>query len=291
MKATVVADSLHGILRLTTLLIEMPSALLPDLLAIREVSVTRKRASTITERINAATEPYEPRRLYTDPMSAFTDKAAHDVWYAARVAALQGARELLKRSHVPPLNYFERLLQPFGSVTIVATSTNWRVVLDQLADTDDPDLSGILLAISTALAQNSPNKLAEGEWHLPFVTSDDIDVVVGHVLADLGINPLLTDTLNDHCHSLMLQLSVARCLRREHDTHPDVWERVKNDLALFSSDLRFSVRYRPDAYDHQATPDTIHEGNWRNANLHGNLVGWCQNRQIAKWELWRRVKV
>jgi hypothetical protein len=225
MKVEVVKDSINGAIRLTTLLLTIPSVFLTDLLWVRELSVTQRRTA-------------EPRPQFT--------------------------LELLS--------------------TYVVSSTSWQTALDQLEARGNHLL---VAACRAALEGSKPTPLTFGAWHLPFVSDGDVDGVIWHVVNDNGLNVFLTDTVRSLCEHLLLQVSVSRCLGGTLPGYSHPVERIKNDLALFSSEREVSVRTKPDAYDHQASPDTTDGHHWQNVNLHGNFTGWCQYRQIAKFEDWR----
>lgn len=290
MKVDVIADSISGVIRLTTVTIDMPCMFLSDLQAIREVSVTVRHLPTPRALIKAV-EAYSFHPALPETVTPFGVRSTAYHWQQLRCDAIQKAKQLASVPEPPPMIFFERLLSPYAPIEVVATSAHWRCAIDQLRDRGEPDLAALATAIETALKGSRPRQLNAGDWHLPFTAVDDVDILIGQVVNDHGIHVLLTDYMDDLCHVLLRGLSVVRCLTTRRYTNIDTPERVKNDLGLFSSKFEELLRTRPDAYDHQASPDTIHQGCWRNANLHGNLTGWCQYRQIAKCEAWRRTSV
>lgn len=236
MKATVVKDSINGVIRLTTMVIDCPAVLLLDLLPIRELSITRR-------------PPFNGAPKY--PGTNIVDLTPYTL---------------------------------HTSCQIVTTSAQWATVLDQIEGVGHPGLAHL---IKSALWSSVPDRIGVDEWHLPFIGADDVDAAMVHLVNLFGVKVLLTDTVPDDCVSLLTNVSIARCLNGG-DLQPDRVEQIKNDLAMFSQYEGAFATPRRDAYDHQATPDTVSDGSWRNANLHGNLTGWCQYRQIAQWEAWKR---
>lgn len=289
MKVEVIADSINGAIRLSTLRIEMPQAMVGELQAIRELSITRKRW-TDTKELLRATDAFEFTPSLGTTMTVFGVRSACDRWRETRMAALDQAHKLSTSREPPPITFIEHIVRPYAPVSLLVSSTHWKVAADHLQTSDETMVILLGRLINVALSSSSPRRVEAGDWHLPYTSIEDADVSIGNVVNDHGLEVLLTDKLDDLCHQLLLRVSIARCLRLGPSTHSDPRERIKNDLALFSTDGQNTVRTRPDAYDHQATPDTIHEGSWRNANLHGNLTGWVQYRQVAKWELWRTAK-
>lgn len=289
MRVEVVADSINKAIRLSTVLIDLPTVLLPDLLSIREVSVTRRRHATpISALLSVEAEQFTPH-LSTSP---FVEKTTIDYWREAGSDALCVARKLTRTLGVYDQRLVERIVSPFSYTEVVASSTSWETVLDQLLAAKDLDLQDLATSIKLQLTISKPRKLEPGEWHLPFITDEDVDASIWHVVNDNDVQIILTDLLQTHCEHLLLKISVARCVqksiggRRNH-----VVERVKNDLVLFSSPDGSPLTNRPDAYDHQATPDVTDGEQWRLGHLHGNFVGWCQHRQIAKIDAWRQHPV
>jgi len=69
-----------------------------------------------------------------------------------------------------------------------------------------------------ALAQSTPNKLVRGEWHLPFVTDDDIESYTEH----------------DQCArvrwDILIKLSAARCARTSYNKN--MGKSINDDIKL-----------------------------------------------------------
>lgn len=167
-----------------------------------------------------------------------------------------------------------RLLEPFTYVKVVATGTAWLNFLD-LRDHPDaqPELQAVAAQMRDLYNAHTPTALAEGQWHLPYVTDRDRAEVEQRLAAG---DPLLTSRRIgeipvpsvDH---YLAQISGARCARTSYLTNPvvgpdgQVLEEAKIDIAKdfgLVDDLIGSAPRHWSPFEHQGTP-------------------WPQNRQIG----------
>ena len=169
------------------------------------------------------------------------------------------------------------------------TSSKWLTAIDQINE-GSKAFGTIGAKIQTLLATNKPNKLEEGAWHLPFVDKDDLEATMRQVSYFFGIEFLSTPEAASACLGLLIKSSVSRCASctpilkdRDAQLEFDMRPFLEGDAPKVFAGLPRT------AFDHQAVADTIDEDKnvWRNPNLHGNLPGWCQYREVFKWEMWK----
>lgn len=100
---------------------------------------------------------------------------AVDEWMRNRDAAINGAGELLRLGvHKQITN---RLLEPFMWHTVVVTATewsNWTHLRDNKMA--HPEIQALAVCISEAISESTPKSLRDGEWHLPFVSEEEMNV-------------------------------------------------------------------------------------------------------------------
>jgi thymidylate synthase ThyX len=184
---------------------------------------------------------------------------AKNRWLAARDQAVEAARELdAIGAHKQIVN---RILEPFSHITVTVTATQWSNFFALRCHPDaQPEIQALGDAVWKAREESEPALLDTGQWHLPYITRAEID--------NLSIKT------ND-----LIKMSVARCARTSYLTHDKKEPSIEQDLALYDR-LVGSEPLHASPAEHQATPDMMDSnGQWRNRELHGNLVGWIQYRK------------
>lgn len=150
-----------------------------------------------------------------------------------------------------------RLLEPFQYVTSIITATDWDGFWEQRdSDLAQPEIREAARAMRRAYELSSPQRVGRGEWHLPYITSDDLEQAYNQ-----GLSKHDTTTT-------FKQLSAARCARVSYLTH-DGRRDWSADLKLYS---RLVTAYPPhwSPLEHVATPSAFIES--------GNFKGWAQLR-------------
>ncbi len=98
--------------------------------------------------------------------------AARKEWLHARNQMLESARELAKIGLHKQIS--NRIVEPWMFTTVVATATEWdnawALRVDPMAQ---PEFERTMHMALDAYQKSEPRKLAAGEWHLPYVGSDD----------------------------------------------------------------------------------------------------------------------
>ena len=166
------------------------------------------------------------------------------VYYAAKMANAGVHKQLVNR-----------ILEPFTYVSVVVTSTEWENFFGLRCHPDaQPEMQELAYAMRDALNVSMVQMLYPGEWHLPYVTTEER---VAYPL------------------KLLRKISAARCCRVSYLRHDGTPAPIDEDLALCERLLK-SVPFHASPFEHQATPDTEHP------ELHGNFTGWIQYRKMLE---------
>jgi hypothetical protein len=173
-----------------------------------------------------------------------------------------------------------RPLEWFGWIDVLVTSTCWEnfwaLRLDKGAQ---PELRMLAERMKEVFDASEPQVLQPGEWHLPFVTRDEVNQIIRDKWDDGEENRRCTSSFDWYAKGLALKLSTARCARisyKPFDGNADYEAEIKRYESLVVSR---PVHASP--AEHQATPDTFDDvmSGWTNAQLHGNFEGWIQHRK------------
>src|SRR5271170_892682 len=162
-----------------------------------------------------------------------------------------------------------RLLELFSHITVVVTGTQWSNFLT-LGDHPDaePHIQILAQRVREALDSAEVQILERGQWHLPFVTKDE--------LREANHGPSQTPK-----YGWLKKLSVARCASTSYKTVDGfdmTFERAEQlyDKLFWASPAHLSP------FEHQAQADGFCEGHegrpydewvhsfWRNSHQAGN---------------------
>lgn len=184
-----------------------------------------------------------------------TQAKAREIWLEGMRHAVETARKLAELGvHKQHAN---RVTEPYSWINVVVTSTKFQNFYE-LRDSRhaQPEIVKLAQDIRKAIAASRPRTLGEGDWHLPYVTSEEIKSLP-----------------SGHC----LKASVARCARVSYALHDGTATDLSKDSALYD-DLFYQRHFSP--FEHQATPDLWFRG------MGGNLgSGWTQYRKTLPNEL------
>jgi hypothetical protein len=230
--------------------------------------------------------------VYTDKGQAI-ELSREDAWLLARDRAVEMALAFDAAGyHKQVVN---RLLEPFAHINVLITATDWDNFFE-LRDHKDaqPEIEALAKAIKAAFEDSEPELLQPGEWHLPFITTNDVVEVIDYLRNRIKINP--TD---ERIRDRLIKISVARCARTSYLTHEGTKPTIEKDLELYDRLVGARPLHASPA-EHQATPDVLikgHEGpygewrvdRWQNVHLHGNFRGYIQNRKIIERQMFREA--
>ena len=184
-----------------------------------------------------------------------------------------------------------RLLEPFSHINVVVTATEWDNFFQLRCHPDaQPEIRVLAELIREEMNNSLPNQLVPGQWHLPYVTTEevhDVRCLHGYSALDEGVITRTTDL--DVVRDTLIKASVARCARVSYLTHEGKTPDMRDDIKLFDR-LVGSVPLHASPAEHQATPDHWYRtrptnkvyGRWGNLKWHGNFKGWNQYRKILE---------
>ncbi len=160
-----------------------------------------------------------------EPLS---DKAAYEaetVWLGASQDARNHAMRMqrLGPNADEPLHksVINRVLEPYMHHTVVVTSTAWENFFALRTDKDaQPEIRLAATTMQAAYRDHKPKPLQGGEWHLPYVESEDYKAASGMV------------GLGESMYPLLAKVSSARCARTSYLTQ-DGKRDLTEDLGLY----------------------------------------------------------
>jgi len=251
--ARIIADSTFNGHRLTTVEVRFPRFLVAELNTHRVFSrnSASSRAIPVRRRIRDVLAcPFVPEAFGSnkagmqagEPLGAFRATFARGAWMAALYAAVACAY-LLSVAGVHK-QWANRLLEPFAYTTVIISATEWANFFGQRMHKDaQPEMQQVAWAIFDAMEGSVPRVLQEGDWHLPYIQSDEVT----------------------HPTEKLIRLSVARCARVSYLTH-DGRRDHGADMGLYER-LLTSGHLSP--FEHPA----------KAGGGGGNFWGWTQARK------------
>lgn len=208
------------------------------------------------EECSEGVEPWDWYEEGEEPVFAPRDTA----WILAKDQAVDAARAFAKAGYHKQI--VNRLLEPFAHITVVTTATEWQNFL-ALRDHPDaePHIQILAREVRKELDKPAMQVLQPGQWHLPFVTSED---------------PIDVNNTDDLANALAL--SVARCASTSYKTVDGFDMTLERALDLCDK-LTKSRPMHASPFEHQCFADDLPDYGWRMPSLHGNFVGFCQYRK------------
>lgn len=190
-----------------------------------------------------------------------------DRWLTACEEAVESARRMA--SYGAHKQIVNRLLEPFGHITVVVTATEWDNFFDLRCHPDaDPTMRALAEAMRDAIAASEPVDQWT-PWHLPYVLGDEMleeerfyQTHHGRIVSD------------QEKFSFWAMISAARCARVSYLNHDGSNPDIEKDLAL-AKRLLDSKHMSP--FEHQAR--VIDDDD---AALWGNFTGWDQHRKMIE---------
>lgn len=178
---------------------------------------------------------------------------ATECWLDAMQAAVERAKELNSLGlHKQIAN---RLLEPFGHISVVVTATEWENFFALRCHPDaDPTMRALAEAMRDAIENSVPE---DTRLHLPYLPH----------WANCG-------TWAEAEVQKLMMVSAARCARVSYLNHDGTNPDIEKDLAL-AKRLFESKHMSP--FEHQARA-TSDEG----TALWGNFTGWDQHRKMIE---------
>ena len=187
--------------------------------------------------------------------------SAEHLWQKAANLAADVAEQMVKLNlHKQVAN---RILEPFQWMNTIVTATEWDNFYSLRAHPDaQPEFQRLATMMLEAQKSSQPRLLGVGEWHLPYVTTAELE----------DMKSTRTEKLHPFRVGQMQKVSAARCARVSYLTHDGRRPDIAEDLALFDR-LAGGVPLHASPLEHIATPGTTDCG---------NFTGWTQFRKV--WE-------
>lgn len=211
-------------------------------------------------------------------------------WRNAAKRAANSATSLLDLGlHKQIVN---RVLEPFTYIDVVVTATDYANWFALRLDKDaQPEIQQLAQAMESAMDASKPVLLNPGEWHLPYITTNDYAEAQNHI--SYVISKDRPETLLD----LLKKISAARCARTSYKAFDGKVASIDDDLSLFDKLMSGNLKHASPT-EHIATPDikigfrnidpstqtredpyALCESIWKNPKLHANFRGWIQFRK------------
>lgn len=260
----VIADSVMGGTRITSVQVKYPRFILPQLNTHRVFSrsTASSRAVPTAKMIDMVrNEPVVPVHwgqnqagmVAENEMDEARIAAAKMVWMEAVDTAANIAQELAEIGvHKQVVN---RVLEPFMWTESIITATEWDNFFNlRLADDAQPEIQALAKAIKKAMDESVP---VQRVFHLPYLRDDELD--------DNGFRT----------YTQKAKISAARCARVSYLNHNKQMPSVEEDLKLAN---RLSAAGHMSPFDHQAMFNLTEQ--YRNENR--NFRSWKPYRAILE---------
>lgn len=182
-----------------------------------------------------------------------------EVWkFSAKMAANYAEAMSKAGLHKQVVN---RILEPYQWIHVVVTATEWDNFFELRYHEDaQPEIYELAKLMRYAMDTSEPKVLSSGDWHLPYVTEEE------YVNLDIEIAK---------------KVSAARCCRVSYLKHDGTNSTIEEDIALCDR-LAGAKPIHASPFEHQATPDLFNGESFMSESLHGNFVGWIQNRKLIE---------
>jgi thymidylate synthase ThyX len=180
-------------------------------------------------------------------ISAQSREQAVDAWLKARDLAVQQAQILIDlKVHKQTVN---RILEPWTWITVIITATEWDNFYNLRNNSmAQPEIQHIAKMMTHLSESSVPTLLDEGQWHLPFISSEDRMALSGDDL---------------------IKVCVGRCARVSYLTH-DGRRDYQADIDLYNT-LLSDGHMSP--MEHAAMSES-------SSSFFGNFRGWKQHRKF-----------
>lgn len=155
-----------------------------------------------------------------------------------------------------------RILEPYTYISVVLTATDFDNFFTlRCSPMAQPEMQDLANAMKKAYEESEPKKLKENEWHLPYLSEEDLKEIESKNF------PFEFDKWE-----FKLGVSAARCARVSYKAFDGTTD-LQKDFDLFQH-LRKNKHLSP--MEHQATPDYRLDSK----RMWGNLNGF---KQFRKW--------
>lgn len=187
-------------------------------------------------------------------------RTREEAWLAAMYSAIKWAQEFDAAGYHKQI--VNRLLEPFMHITVLVSATEWENFLELRDHKDaEPHIQMLAREIKKCLDNDPVQLLEPGQWHLPFVTKNEIKNWFSQ----------------DH-----IKLSVARCASTSYKT-VDGFDMTLEKATQMYDKLVTSKPIHASPTEHVAQADNwlgFTDRAWARQDQHGNFKGFRQLRHM-----------
>lgn len=279
-EAKIVEDSISPTgIRLTTFVLTYPRFIHSEFMTHRMFSrnASSSRAIPVKKQIDMVIDNPAIPLAFTKNQKGMQggevlDDKAHELavkcWLHARDNAVSWAKSLADLE--VHKQYANRILEPFAHITVVCSATEFANFFAlRYHPMAQPEICELAKQMWEAYSASKPNTLQFGQWHLPFITGDDIRDVLNNDGNQVG----------DHEDAMIEQLirsSVARCARVSYLNHEGKKPSFSEDNQLYNRLVGSApIHASPAEHQAQCTAASYFVGNFR---------GWAQYRKTLQGE-------
>lgn len=279
--ATVILDSVNSSgTRLTTLHLRYPRMVHSELMTHRVFSRNARSSRAVPVMTLLEEDNYLPTfstnqsgMQPADELSEKDQEKAQKIWLELIEFTKRKVLEL-KKLEVHK-QWSNRPLEAFGFIDVLISATDFNNFF-ALRDHEDAQIEIRILAqkIKQALSESTPQRLKEGEWHLPYIKSSDYEAVRNYQRELSRISESRTNQTEVFVYETLCRISAARCARISYSPFSggaDLSSELDRYLRLAGSS---PVHASP--LEHQAYADP----NGRSPYHHGNFRGFVQFRKL-----------
>ena len=204
---------------------------------------------------------------------SYSGSESKKLWIEAKKSAIRCANDLKILGVAKEIT--NRLLEPFSTVKVVVTSTEWdNFFALRLHHAAQPEMQELAQSMKTAMDESFPVELENDEWHLPYIQHKEV--------------------FNDSQIEQLALISAARCARVSYLNHDNSTPDIEKDLELAQ---RLLADKHLSPFEHQAKPmdlKAIKDSAFdfsefyglthmdKNGDMwSGNFRGWIQHRQLV----------
>lgn len=206
-----------------------------------------------------------------DPLDEKASKLAEEVWMHALFHAVDKAKMLADLD--VHKQYANRILEPFSHITVVCSATDFANFFAlRYHSMAQPEIAELAKQMWQAYSNSTPEQLEEGKWHLPFISEEDIQIVINHYTT-----PDKTFCDVSAIQPTLIKMSVARCARVSYLNHEGKKPTIDEDLFLYNR-LVGSAPIHASPAEHQAQVNFL---SMRSGNFG---EGWIQYRKTLQGE-------
>ena len=191
----------------------------------------------------------QPGMIAATEMNSAEVSGMKNIWQQFALGAAQFADILLHAPTVPHKQIVNRILEPYSSIQVVLSGTDFSNFFSLREASDAmPEMQDLAKAMHRAMTESSPEKLKEGEWHLPYITDEEEE---------------------EHPTEESKIVSAARCARVSRNAYDGStsWEK---DLELGK---KLIEKRHMSPFEHVATPAS------GDKYILSNFRGWTQFRK------------